>query len=384
MISTVKSRPNHYEMLGLTPSAKTGDILQAFARQMGLFQARPMADAAQVGIADETLRDPAQRKAYDDSLGLNREPRAVAPSAVSFRLSAHFAGSAPVERAERSERVERVAQPAADPVPRPEPEAEPQPRAEAPAERSPGSFIAASLRNSSVPPIPAPSTMEVPERAHIRQVPSSAPTMFRDDAQADADSGPIDWKRPAVAVGGLIAAVALVGAWAGWKAGNDIDPAPPERAVTVALPQAKPASAEPETAAPTVPLQRQQRVRATLGRSVRAPAAEPGLAEQELHANPALSNPPEVNPAEEFAAEAAPVVAASVVAPVSTASAVSAPLSNATIAHTIGRIGYACGRVVSTSAIEGAGAFKVTCSSGDSYRAAPVRGHYRFKRLGSH
>ena len=210
--------------------------------------------------------------------------------------------------------------------------------------------------------------------------------MFRDDEQADADSGPIDWKRPAAAVGGLIAAVALVGAWAGWKAGNDIDPAPPERAVTVALPQAKPPSAEPETAAPTVPLQRQRRARATLGRSVRAPAAEPGLmAEQEAHASPTLRNPPEVNPAEEFAAEAAPVVAASAVAaPLSTASAVSAPLSNATIAHTIGRIGYACGRVVSTSAIEGAGAFKVTCSSGDSYRAAPVRGHYRFKRLGSH
>ena len=78
------------------------------------------------------------------------------------------------------------------------------------------------------------------------------------------------------------------------------------------------------------------------------------------------------------------VAASAVAAPLSTASAVSAPLSNATIAHTIGRIGYACGRVVSTSAIEGAGAFKVTCSSGDSYRAAPVRGHYHFKRLGSH
>ena len=108
------------------------------------------------------------------------------------------------------------------------------------------------------------------------------------------------------------------------------------------------------------------------------------MAEQEAHANPTLRNPPEVNPAEEFAAEAPPVVAASVAAPLSTASAVAAPLSNATIARTIGRIGYACGRVVSTSAIEGAGAFKVTCTSGDSYRAAPIRGHYRFKRLGSH
>jgi len=25
--------------------------------------------------------------------------------------------------------------------------------------------------------------------------------------------------------------------------------------------------------------------------------------------------------------------------------------------------------------------FKVTCTSGDSYRAAPVNGRYRFKRL---
>ena len=32
--------------------------------------------------------------------------------------------------------------------------------------------------------------------------------------------------------------------------------------------------------------------------------------------------------------------------------------------------------------IEGApGAFKVTCTSGHSYRAAPVRGRYRFRRL---
>jgi hypothetical protein len=29
-----------------------------------------------------------------------------------------------------------------------------------------------------------------------------------------------------------------------------------------------------------------------------------------------------------------------------------------------------------------AGVFKVTCTSGDSYRAAPVRGRYRFSRWG--
>jgi len=53
------------------------------------------------------------------------------------------------------------------------------------------------------------------------------------------------------------------------------------------------------------------------------------------------------------------------------------------IARTIGRIGYACGQIASTSAVEGeAGIFKVTCTSGHSYRAAPVRGRYHFRRLG--
>ena len=59
------------------------------------------------------------------------------------------------------------------------------------------------------------------------------------------------------------------------------------------------------------------------------------------------------------------------------------PLPNAVIARTIGRIGYPCGQVASTTAMDGAsGAFKVTCTSGHSYRAAPVRGRYRFRRLG--
>jgi hypothetical protein len=84
-----------------------------------------------------------------------------------------------------------------------------------------------------------------------------------------------------------------------------------------------------------------------------------------------MRNPPELNPAEEAIADAQPVAAAV---------PASLPLSNAAIARTIGRIGYSCGRVASTTAIEGS-AFKVTCTSGDTYRAAPIRGRYRFKRL---
>jgi hypothetical protein len=59
------------------------------------------------------------------------------------------------------------------------------------------------------------------------------------------------------------------------------------------------------------------------------------------------------------------------------------PLSNATIARTIARIGYSCGQVASTEAVEGeSGVIKVTCTSGQSYRAAPVRGRYHFRRWG--
>ena len=60
------------------------------------------------------------------------------------------------------------------------------------------------------------------------------------------------------------------------------------------------------------------------------------------------------------------------------------PLPDAVVARTIGRIGYACGQVASTVPMDGKapGTFKVTCTSGDSYRAAPVNGRYRFRRLG--
>jgi hypothetical protein len=63
--------------------------------------------------------------------------------------------------------------------------------------------------------------------------------------------------------------------------------------------------------------------------------------------------------------------------------AASMPLPNRVIARTIERIGYACGAVASTTAVEGAsGVFKVSCTSGQTYQAAPVRGRYRFRRMG--
>ena len=59
----------------------------------------------------------------------------------------------------------------------------------------------------------------------------------------------------------------------------------------------------------------------------------------------------------------------------------SLPLPDRVVARTIHKIGYACGQVASTSAVDGQpGVFNVTCTSGHSYRAAPVHGRYRFRR----
>jgi hypothetical protein len=61
------------------------------------------------------------------------------------------------------------------------------------------------------------------------------------------------------------------------------------------------------------------------------------------------------------------------------------PLPKRVVARTIERIGYSCGSVVSSTAIEGEpGAYTVTCSSGQTYQASPVHGRYRFRRSRKH
>jgi hypothetical protein len=332
MDSTVKTRPNHYELLGLVPSASEEEIAGAFAKAMGQF--RPMAETAQMGLAYEVLRDPARRRAYDDSLGLRPEPKPIhAPAAVTFRGSAHFIASSVVETQPRLE-ARREAQPEAMAEPEVVPEQEPE------------SLVAATLRSSDALHVapPRPRRPEPIAKAEI----------------ADTEEG-FDWQRPVVAIGGVVLAVAAIGAWAGVKAGNDAAAEAPDQAVTLSVPRAAPAVAAVPEAVQAEP-QRQARahaVRRTPGR------ATPAVTQA---ADPA---PSEATAADPLAPEPS----------IDSAASPSLPLSHAAIAQTIGRIGYACGRVASTTAIEGGGAFKVTCTSGNSYRAAPVRGRYRFKRL---
>jgi hypothetical protein len=94
---------------------------------------------------------------------------------------------------------------------------------------------------------------------------------------------------------------------------------------------------------------------------------ERSVAEQNQFARDSIAQAVAAEP--EIAETQAPVASASM------------PLADRTIARTIERIGYRCGSVSGTTAGATAGVFTVTCSSGQSFQARPVRGRYHFRRL---
>lgn len=341
MADAVRLRPNHYETLGLTQGASSDEIAQAFARELNQLPLRPFGSFAQVSVAYETLRDPLKRKAYDATLRPKKEPE-PAQSLIGRLESRPFMAAPPMKVAT----VSHVA-------PAPEPLAQPRMAPSA----------TALLRQS-----PKPDVAGTPIRPPHRQAPEPA---------AHVDDAAPRWKLPAIAAGALALAVA-VGAWTGWAAGNDnaqaqIDPAdiltespakalpavdqsPAEPVAEVVEAQPKPgtreAVAKPKSAQPRPALQ------------IDLPAEPPAQTEvqsEEIATEQAVADAPEFAP-----------------------TAARMPLSNAMIARTIGRIGYPCGQVASTAAVDGgeSGVFRVTCTSGHTYRAAPLRGRYHFRRIG--
>ncbi|MEA3057287.1 MAG: hypothetical protein QOF34_102, partial [Sphingomonadales bacterium] len=209
-------------------------------------------------------------------------------------------------------------------------------------------FIAAAPREPVKPAAsdaPAPGFRFEPSNAPER--PAVRPRTFTppQDRRTAVDEGrAVDWKRPAAVAAALIVAAGLFGAWQGSRAGGDAETEQPKPAVTVALPRATLAAeaiappAPPVAAAAEAPAVR--RTRAFSARPIERTAANPAAAE------PAAPDPPAqavADSSEQAAAETAPAPAAAAV--VSTM-----PLSNAVIARTIGSIGYACGRVTSTTA----------------------------------
>jgi len=360
MDSSLKAPSNHYETLGLTSAATAAEIAQAFTRKMGAFAARPLLAAAELSIAFETLRDPERRRAYDASLRPPPPPPPQQQPAYTVRWN-----SGPFMTA-------AVAVPPARP-------ARAEPRSEAAIEPKP--FIASpepvSIEAPEISPEHAPQAEErqpqprpepfVEQRRAIQRAMERGPA-----AQPESPTG---LNRIAIVVGGVVAGVGVLGAVAGWSAGLVEQPQQPEAHVTTPLPRAKPlttvAAAEPAPAwaVAQAPTQRPRRTAAArVGRSSSAPRALPL---EELQAG---------------ASQSAPDQSGSAVAETSTAAVVPASLSlpNPIIARAIGRIGYPCGEVASTTPVdEGRGVFKVTCTSGHSYQAALVRGRYHFRRWGN-
>lgn len=386
MVTTVRSRPSHYEVLGLTPAATEQEIGQAFARKMSLFRARPLADLAQVTAAYETLRNPETRREYDRSLAPKPEPKPE-PLSWSFALAQPtwkpFITSLPTNPS--GPMAAAPAARASEPHVTPEPEPAADPRLEA---------IAASLRKLSKPGFSEPPVLatkqESSEPPAVRSVEerqsSGAPETALDDViqeirivgrtekemLRDGDTRWPDWRKPVFAAGGLILGVGILGGMAGVAAGGAA-----QDSVTVAVPAAKPAA---KAVVPTTPglVEAQAEQQPAEARSAVARTShmrslpKPGFAEKDLvDLTPAVASAP-VEAVESVGEE-----------PAATPVPASLPLPNSVIARTIERIGYSCGEVASATHGDGEGVFNITCSSGQSYQATPVRGRYHFRRLGA-
>ena len=336
MDSTLCMRRNHYETLGLEPTASDGEVRESFARAMRL--PHHPAELSQLGIAFDTLANRTKRRAYDEALGLIPEPKPrAAPSVISLRMTANFGGMGAASLAPQKP-------PAASPV-----REQPIERISAPEDR-PKELTSDDAAVQPEAPIPEFLTAgSTPKRnARVR------------------NQWVVNWKYPTFAFGTLILGAALVGAWAGAHAEDSGEKAaaptmvvalPPAKGIpaTREVPATSNSSGEPEFVSPAVIERARQRIRTKVSVNRRAGAPAPET------------------PAADVGEAAAPEPGAV---------AAKLPLPNALIVRTIERIGYACGGVAAVAPIDGdePGTYKVTCTSGQSYQARPVHGRYHFKR----
>ncbi len=321
-LSLARKGATHYETLGLSPTATNDEIAKAFVRHMSAVTPRPVAALAQLSVAYETLRDPEKRRAYDASL------RPAPMQGYTFQWSS----TPPPAQA----LVDRLTQPVVD-------------------------------RRPTVPEPPIQAARSPPEERR----PAVSDMLVMEDYPAARqlkgkyDQTAIDWKKVATALGWPILGVALIGGIAGWAA-NDGRKAPPD-ALTITLPQSEQAMKQAESAL-IIPPSMEEEIPAPVKRRAAEMATMRPRQSVAVRADPLA--PMSDDPQTAAVAEQAPA------AEIASASM---PISNATIAQTIGRIGYDCGQVASTAPV-GDGVFKVTCTSGHAYQARPVGGRYRFKR----
>jgi hypothetical protein len=362
--STVRSRLNHYEMLGVAPEANADAIARAFARETNVLRPQVFGAMAELCLAYETLRDPDKRRAYDASIGLapkiDRQLLSYwsTPRPISARLARQpCVGAAP------------LAASMTDPATQPRPEVKRAPeRAEA---RSPA-LRAQPEPLRPVEPGPGPRPAPRPD--------ANLPRSLGPNEDPNAGYNSFEWRRIAITASGLIATAVLVGGLVGWWSGSDAADAQPPEALATAAPKEKktPTLAElwTEPAQPAVRTEADPPRRAVYPKAqVRRPVREQrqltsSESETELIQPPAdLAGTASADPLAHDPTSA-PAVAARM------------PLPHSTVARTIDRIGYRCGSVASAAPVEGAaGVYRVDCTSGQSFQAKPVNGRYRFRRL---
>ncbi|MFL6774829.1 MAG: hypothetical protein ACJ8FN_00380 [Sphingomicrobium sp.] len=393
MVSTVKSPPNHYETLGVAPMASGEEIARAFARKMSVAGAHPVGEAAQILVAYETLRDVERRLEYDRSLAPAAKPETRQwTAAVQPRWSPFIAS--PAVQALQAATVVRAPEPhvTAEPAAQPKPELQPQPEPkDAPAAQTAVDPRLASIA-ATVRELAKPAALETPpvqisrpsdERRtarkdedrlepliqHILEVGRAEKARLRED-----DNRRFEWRRPALAIGGLLLGAGLFGTLTGLSVKDNV-----QAAAESSEDVQRPAPRQHAGAAPLAP---------PAAAIAEAPVEHPAVAPPATTSRRLRSPPRPTTWAEETAAqlESGGLEAATeeVAAQSPQAMPAAMPLPNGFVARTIERIGYACGEVSSTARIEGEGpgVFKVTCTSGQSYRAAPVRGRYHFRRWG--
>ena len=310
-------RPNHYEVLGLAPSAANDEIAKAFARETGMFRPHAFGGITELCVAYETLRDPIKRRAYDASLGFEREPRPFAPRGRLTAPPAPLAQQAPAPPAA-----------AADAMPRPQPQIG-------------------------------------EDRARYRA----------EEERFHAEAAPIEWKRTGAILGGIVVAACLFGGIAGWWSAHDIGEAePPKPEVSVPLPPAKAPvlSAEP-LPAPILSEPYVRPARPKLAASLaRKPAAQPPTAAEE---QPQALQPEQSEPGLEANEESAAEAPAATVASAMPLPGKVIARTIQRIGYACGAVAS-----TSPVEGRAPGVFKVTCTSGQSYQASPVNGRYRFRR----
>ena len=368
MGQTVTARPSHYDVLGVTPDASSDEIVRAFAREMS--KPRAFGGLADVSIAYEVLRNPERRRAYDASIAPERKPEPD-PQAEPVRrphalhARPHFiaatlpeVGAAGVPEPIVEERKLEIA---------------PIDKANKP---SLPPFFANALREIADPaPLSKADTPPTaPRRREIKSEDAPAPIPRVMIEPMFSEEGVAPWKRIAIPAGGAILAMAIIGAWAGSR--GKTEPSIDAKAETALI--APPTTFDVRDPAADTP--------AKVADDVPPPPVETAVP---LHRTTRTTHLAKAKPPSQLAdldqqlAEPAPGPAAEQ-APATDAPktiAPSMPLPNSVIARTIGRIGYPCGSVASTTAGGAPGVFTITCTSGHSYKAAPVHGRYRFSKV---